>query len=256
MLVAGYPYRYHGVSQLFGHLDRGLLLIFRARFGDRSSRPLHPIPFASMNEHLNRANKTIPMITVPQIVPSHVCLSCEVCCRFPERDSSFRPYFTETEIRQAIDNGVDARHFPDSAGSQVLPVPHPSGEGYLCPAFDPDTFHCRVYPVRPFDCQLYPFVLMWDEDRRAVSLCWDTKCPFFMDPAMGEEPTPSAGTPSDRSYTLPEDFHPFSQSMVERIESNAMIDMLSANPQLVMPFQSDVVVIQQLPRLTKRLIIS
>ena len=256
MWVAGYLYQNHGVSQLFGHPDRGLRSRFCARFWVRSLRPPHPILLASMNEHLNRARKTIPMIPVPQIVPSHVCLSCEVCCRFPERDSSFRPYFTETEIRQAIATGLDASHFPDSAGSQVLAVPHPFGEGYLCPAFDPETFHCRVYPVRPFDCQLYPFVLMWDEDRRAVSLCWDTKCPFFMNPDMGEEPTLGAGNTPVRSYTLPEHFHPFSQSMAERIESNEMIDMLSANPQLVMPFQNDVVFIQQLPRLTKRLITS
>ena len=216
-------------------------------------KPLSAYRVIIMNEHLSKTNKTIPMIPVPQIVPSHVCLSCEVCCRFPERDSSFRPYFTETEIRQAIAMGVDASHFPDSAGSQVLPVPHPSGEGYLCPAFDPDTFHCRLYPARPLDCQMYPFVLMWDEDRRAVSLCWDTKCPFFMDQCMEEENSHGPGRTPDRSSALPEHFHPFSQTMAERLESSEMIEILSANPQLVMPFQNDVVVIQQLPRLTKRL---
>jgi len=100
------------------------------------------------------------MVRAPQIVPSQVCLSCGVSCRFPERDSSFLPFFTGSEIQQAIALGIDASFFSDSGGSQVEPGPNPFGEGYLCPAFDPETSHCRIYEVRPLDCQIYPFVVM------------------------------------------------------------------------------------------------
>ena len=124
------------------------------------------------------------MVGPPQIVPSHVCLSCEVCCRFPEPNSSFRPFFTELEIQKAITLGIDATYFSNITGSQVKGIPNPYGEGYLCPAFDPETSHCRIYDVRPLDCQIYPFVLMWDQDRQTVYLAWDTKCPFLIDQSV------------------------------------------------------------------------
>ena len=121
-----------------------------------------------------------------------------------------RPYFTAEEIREAVARGIDPAQFPHPDGGQVSLVPNPAGEGYLCPAFDPATSHCRIYEVRPLDCQIYPLALMWapayavGERREArgergnssllpiaygpspvnadegpeVVLGWDTKCPF------------------------------------------------------------------------------
>lgn len=194
------------------------------------------------------------MIRVPQIVPSQVCLKCDVCCRFPEQDSSFRPFFTESEIQEAIAFGIDVNYFSDSAGSQVETVPNPFGEGYLCPAFDPETSHCRIYAVRPLDCQIYPFVLMWDEEREGVSLGWDTKCPFLMSQSSSAELNKSRLTNATRLSALPENLSGFTQSMAERMESPEMIKILSANDQLVMDFQEDVVLLQKLPRLTRVLL--
>ena len=194
------------------------------------------------------------MVRPPQLVPSQVCLSCEVCCRFPERDSSFRPFFTKAEIQQAIALGIDASHFSDSHGSQVEPVPHPSGEGYLCPAFDPETSRCRIYEVRPLDCQIYPLVLMWNKERQGVYLGWDAKCPFLMDQCSSAETNMSTSMNATRSYVLPETLYGFTQTVAERVESSNMIKILFANPQLVMEFQEDVVVLQKLPRLTQILL--
>ncbi|UCE63515.1 MAG: YkgJ family cysteine cluster protein [Nitrospirota bacterium] len=194
------------------------------------------------------------MVRASQIVPSQVCLSCDVCCRFPERDSSFRPFFTASEIQQAIEKGIDARYFSDSQGSQVEAVPNPFGEGYLCPAFDPETSHCRIYDVRPLDCQIYPFVMMWDKRGSAVHLGWDTKCPFLCDQSSLAEIKTNNPTTARRSYALPENLYPFTQTMAKRVESPEMIKILSANHQLVMEFQEDVVVLQKLPRLTQILL--
>src|SRR5262245_4888687 len=99
---------------------------------------------------------------LPQIVPSSVCFRCDVCCRFPEADSVLRPYFTEEEIDVAVTRGLSPDRFTDSSGSQIRVIEHPDGQGYLCPAFDPATSHCRIYDVRPLDCQLYPLALMWN----------------------------------------------------------------------------------------------
>ena len=204
-------------------------------------------------ENSNKGGKTIPMILAPQIVPSRVCFSCDVCCRFPEQDSSFRPFFSKSEIQQAIASGIDPGHFPDSAGSQIAPVPNPSGEGYVCPAFDPGTSHCRIYNARPLDCQLYPFLVMWDQARQVVQLGWDTKCPYLMDRCSAPVTRKSNAEPVPLSYSLPETLQRFSQIIAERVESQELIDILSAAPQLVMEYQNDVVVFQNLPRLTQAL---
>lgn len=189
------------------------------------------------------------MIPGPQVVPSTVCFRCKVCCRFPDRDSLLRPYFTADEIQQAVMHGVTPSSFPDHRGSQIEVVPHPTDEGFLCPAFDPVTHHCRIYEVRPLDCQLYPFALMWNEQRNTVLFGWDTLCPFLLEQALGD--TPRKGESPPRSTLEPpralmEQAH----AVVAYLESDDVLNILAAHPQLVTPFQPNVVVLQPLERLT------
>lgn len=173
-------------------------------------------------------------MTLLQLVPSRVCLSCDVCCRFPEPDSFLRPYFTAQEIQRAVARGIDPAHFPRPDGGQISVVPNPSGEGYLCPAFDPATSHCRIYEDRPLDCQIYPLAMMWNRERSQVVLGWDTKCPFMRD-AVPSEILVYAGAIT---------------AMLEREETLATV---AANPRLVGRYQEDVVVLNPLPKLTERM---
>ena len=46
--------------------------------------------------------------SLPQLVPSSACFSCEICCRFPDPDSVLRPYFTGEEIARAVEHGLAA----------------------------------------------------------------------------------------------------------------------------------------------------
>ncbi|MDR4484085.1 MAG: YkgJ family cysteine cluster protein [Nitrospirales bacterium] len=155
--------------------------------------------------------QTIPVIPEPQVVPSAVCFRCDVCCRFPEQDSILRPYFTEEEIRQAVTHGISPSSFPDHRGSQIQVVRHPNDEGFLCPAFDPITQHCGIYEVRPLDCQLYPFALMWNAQYERVVLGWDTLCPFLLEQAGEENPLKRAGL-EPSTLTLPKAFMEQAQS--------------------------------------------
>lgn len=172
---------------------------------------------------------------VPQLVPSSACFRCEVCCRFPALDSFLRPYFTEREIAAAIAHGVAPDSFPDASGSQIIPVRNPSGEGYICPAFDPATGRCGIYEARPLDCRLYPFALMWDADQKTVLLGWDTKCPFMRE-------------------TVPSAIAAHAERMADLLTTDAMIETIAAHPRLIGRFQHDVVILRPLPRLTVRLL--
>jgi Fe-S-cluster containining protein len=173
-----------------------------------------------------------PPVALPQLVPSRTCLQCDVCCRFPDPDSALRPYFTEHEITRALAGGVEKTAFPNRRGSQVILVPEPHGDGYLCPAFDAATSTCRIYEQRPLDCQLYPLALMWDEPHDQVLLGWDTKCPF-----MREEIPREIQRHGDRVMTL--------------LDQPDIRDQVVAHPRLIGRFQEDVVVLARLPRLTE-----
>lgn len=166
-----------------------------------------------------------------QIVPSATCLQCEVCCRFPERDSFLRPFFTAEEIDAAIAAGVARGHFLTTEGAQIDLVPNPVDEGYVCPAFDSATSRCRIYDVRPLDCRLYPFALMWDTAHTHVVLGWDTKCPFM------REAVPAA---IDRA----------AGEIAQWIEQDARADVIARHPSLIGRFQEDVIILRSLDRLT------
>jgi Fe-S-cluster containining protein len=180
---------------------------------------------------------------LPQLVPSQVCFRCEVCCRFPEPDSFLRPYFTENEITAALAAGVAASHFSDSRGCRVQVVPDPQGEGYLCPAFDPETSQCTIYTSRPLDCQIYPMALMWNPAQTEVLLGWDRKCPFL-------EPSNSSLATSHASLAAIE---AYAGQVAARIEEPETLDLLAGHPRLIGPFQDDVVILRTLGRLTERL---
>ncbi|MCA9466493.1 MAG: YkgJ family cysteine cluster protein [Nitrospira sp.] len=192
------------------------------------------------------------MMIKPQIVPSEECLRCDVCCRFPEANSFLRPYFTEKEIRQALLYGIDPIHFSDQAGCQIAVVPHPAGEGFLCPAFNHETHQCRLYQVRPFDCQLYPFALMWNVERDTVLFAWDPKCPYLL-AQSGEDMPPMWLDIDPASLALPASLLEQAHMVELRLESEDTIASLVAHPRLITDFQPDIVILKPLPRLTAAL---
>ena len=172
-------------------------------------------------------------ILVEQIVPSQVCFTCDVCCRFPESDSPLRPYFTREEIQAAIARGISPDAFPDHAGSKVRVRPY--RDGFICPAFEPTTGRCGIYENRPLDCRLYPIAVMWDQTHAEVLMGWDSKCPFIRDNLDSAE----------------------SQAYVVRtaalLESDPTVRTFISNQQLIGSFQDDVIVLRRLDRLTREL---
>jgi len=125
------------------------------------------------------------------------------------------------------------------------------GEGYLCPAFNPETYHCRIYEVRPLDCQIYPFVVMWNSGHTNILLGWDAKCPFLLHQSASQEMAP-LGLPLDsKNMALPEEIIRMAQQVAALLESEQVISLLTDHPQFVTRFQEDVVSIQSLLILTE-----
>ena len=170
---------------------------------------------------------------VEQIVPSSVCATCDVCCRFPEFESALRPYFTAEEIQEAIAAGVAPDAFPDHAGTKIRLVPYE--EGFICPAFNPKTGQCGIYHSRPLDCRLYPVAVMWDKAHDQVVMGWDAKCPFIVQ---------KLNTPESRAYV---------ERTARLLESDGVARTIVGNPEWVGAFQEDVLVLRPLEHITQGL---
>jgi Fe-S-cluster containining protein len=133
-----------------------------------------------------------------------------------------RPYFTAAERERAIEAGVDPSLLPETGGGKIRLVAHPNGEGYVCPAFDVHTQHCRIYSVRPLDCRLYPLALMRDAEGRGLVLGLDSKCPYVRE---------AANEPRLANYA---------SGVLGRLHDPALAALLASNPDLVNLNQDDV----------------
>lgn len=182
--------------------------------------------FSPVSVSLNRSAFLEEYGVLRQVVPSSLCLACEVCCRFPEATSFLAPFFTGEEIG-ALSSSEKGLFAPGSTGSKVKLIPH--GEGCICPFFDPHSHECRVYRIRPLDCRIYPFALMRDL-AGAVVLGIDTKCPYVQDE---EARLRSAASETARF-----------------LESDSILGILVSHPELIGPYQDDVIIVRSLEKVT------
>jgi len=178
------------------------------------------------------------MESLPSLPPSETCLSCRGCCVFLTPDSPWIPYFRKEEIQQAIAAGISEEAFPNLEGSRIIPVSRedapPSG-AVCCPALDPDTHRCMIYPVRPLDCFIYPFILMWDIPKKMIFLALHEACPFVF---------PQTAPFPDALMCRVADFS-------RMLQTPEMIESLSANPEMIMNIQPDTILMAPLERLTE-----
>lgn len=183
---------------------------------------------------METSNPTNP--TLYQIIPTEVCFSCDVCCRFLEADSPLAPIFTEAETEKLIAHGAALELFlPQADGKSTQIQLKPYKDFYICPFFQPETSHCTIYPMRPLDCQLYPFALMFSEDESEVVLGVDTLCPF------GEE------------HLETEAFQQHVRDVIKYVESDEVASQITANWRIIGDYQDTVKIVHTLSR-SKRLI--
>jgi len=115
------------------------------------------------------------MLRFRQFVSSGTCLKCDGCCRFAQQDTAWSPVLLDKEIDELTGKGIipqDSRFT-----KKILLKPQGNTESFICTFFNPRENKCLVFPYRPFDCRLYPFLLA----RRAkrIFLAVDLHCPFI-----------------------------------------------------------------------------
>jgi len=112
---------------------------------------------------------------IKQFVPQEVCLKCRGCCRFKEMDSVWAPCLLEQEIQDLLDKKIPPAAI--SIDRRIMPLPNPKGEGFICTFLNSEDNKCRIYDFRPFECQLYPFLITLRDKK--VFLTVDLNCPYI-----------------------------------------------------------------------------
>ncbi len=117
-------------------------------------------------------------MAMKQFVPQNVCLSCDGCCRFKEQDSTWRPQMTKEEIDQGAKSKLADLILSKDSIEHNGYIKTVSCQGqHLCSFFNPEHNTCRIYSHRPFECQLYPFVLTKHNGQATV--CVHLSCPHI-----------------------------------------------------------------------------
>ena len=106
----------------------------------------------------------------PQFVPNDACLHCEGCCRFIDTNTCFKPKVADSEICPEFKKHVDKDNF--FATCQY-------NDRVKCEFFNPSNNKCEVYNVRPFECRLYPFLLV--KKNNGIVLGVHLSCPYVLD---------------------------------------------------------------------------
>lgn len=150
-----------------------------------------------------------------QFVPSKVCLSCDGCCRFKEEQSEWRPKVTKDEIAKTksrdLLSQIYSREKIDATG-HIKTVLCGKSDTHFCSFFYPENNTCSIYALRPFECRLYPFVIVKKDGQ--VNLTVHHHCPFVQE---------------TRSKEI---FYGYVEYLEEYFRRNEVVEFLQRNPLL------------------------
>lgn len=159
---------------------------------------------------------------IKQIIPQEVCLKCQGCCRFKKIDSAWSPCLLDEEIQDLLDKKIPPACI--SSAKKILPIPNPQGEGFICPFLDIKDNKCRIYGLRPFECQLYPFLINFRGKK--VILTLDLNCPYVS------------------GHLKDGDFKKYTDSLIAFLNSTAQIRILKDSPQIIQAYEDVLDVIE------------
>jgi len=115
-----------------------------------------------------------------QFVPSGVCLACDGCCRFAEDKSCWSVKISSGEKKTIEGKKEVGKIFTKAVVDEEGFLSTISFDGNLiCCFLNSENNTCGVYHARPFECQLYPFLLAKREEKNFIAL--HLSCPYIQD---------------------------------------------------------------------------
>ncbi len=119
-----------------------------------------------------------------KLIKLNNCLKCRQCCKFRKSDFAYVPIFNKNEVEKIAEHGgkkISWRNYQGRAGSfQPVLVKSKKQDGwYVCPFLDEVKYLCIIEKIKPFDCRIWPFVLMRGKNGGAIFMAYYSKkyCP-------------------------------------------------------------------------------
>lgn len=153
---------------------------------------------------------------IKQLIPQEVCLACQGCCRFKELNSVWSPCLLDEEIQVLLDKELPPALI--SMDRHIQSVPDPAQNGYLCPFLNQEDNKCKIYGLRPLECQLYPFLITLRDKK--VYLTIDLNCPYVKE---------NLKTQAFKEYT---------EYLTAFLNAPAQLKTLKDNPQLIQAYEN------------------
>ncbi len=158
-----------------------------------------------------------------QIVHHEQCRRCRECCRFRANREDFAPIFTTEEVEtiRAV-RGSMPEFTPFKATPNILQIRLKQAEvadpvyPLVCPFLDEENYQCLIYDVRPFDCRIWPFIVVRIRETGEIQLAH-----FTGDACLALQEV------SD------DDFADYEAYMQELVASEDMLMMLREYPGLI-----------------------
>ncbi|MBM3254715.1 MAG: YkgJ family cysteine cluster protein [Candidatus Omnitrophica bacterium] len=152
---------------------------------------------------------------IKQFIAQDFCLKCLGCCRFREPDSCWSPRFLKEEAGELASRNLLNK---EQASSDKVPLRLGSevDKNFLCLFLNPSSNRCQIYSSRPFECQLYPFLINRKGEKIILSV--DLNCPFV----------------KERRSTL--EFREYAAYLSELLNSPHYQKLLLDNPQIVQKY--------------------
>ncbi|MFH0855624.1 MAG: YkgJ family cysteine cluster protein [Candidatus Omnitrophota bacterium] len=163
---------------------------------------------------------------IKQFIPESACLECQGCCRFKEIDSVWTPCLLEEEAQDLIDKDIPPAYI--NIQKKIRPVPDPKSGGFACAFLETESNKCKIYTMRPFECQLYPFLITLRNKK--VILTVDLNCPYIKENLDKKE------------------FQEHVSYLSAYLNAPKQLEMLRNNPQIIQAYEDVLDVIElQLP---------
>ena len=153
---------------------------------------------------------------IKQFVPQEFCLKCRGCCRFKEANSVWSPCLLDEEIQELLDKPeIPAASI--SIGRRLQLIANPNGADFICPFLEILDNKCKIYSIRPFECQLYPFLINLRKNK--VLLTVDLNCPYAYERINSQEV---------KEYIV---------YLTGQLNSTPLLSRLKDNPQIIQAYE-------------------
>jgi len=173
-------------------------------------------------------------VKVDQFVPEKECLLCNGCCRYSQKQTVWAPLFLFDEIIGLTTKNIVPcclfTHIDSHAGEAArIDLIEAEGGLFICPCFGLETNKCKIYAHRPFDCQLYPFLLARVSDKAYLAI--DENCPYV------------------KKFGSTQAMKDYVRYLVEFFSLVNIIKVIKGNPQIVQEYPHGVKILTLLPKL-------